>query len=606
MATLHQPRVEIFDIINMLYLLAPGGRVAYFGPGFGLATHLRKLGFNCPPSSNVSDFVMDVISGFIPPSWNPHASTGDIVSHICDYTYDEMHAEFEKENARVNRRTTSRSFSFGVTDMERNRSTALYTFRVCFFRQLKIYYRTVASSISPPFLVLLMGILIAQLFGSCDISANIYSQVMSSQLAFAVTIQPMALRLFLSDALIRERESGGGIRFGPLYLGKLCGNFMELIISPLAFVCGYYPFIEARAPIHMYIWLFFLLMLAVTGLTNMCAIVFESKRAGTIAGGMLIVLWAVGGITPTVSKIRDNLGVVGDIFIAVTPFRKTFEIAITMELKQYSDFFDAAVTSMYSLYSMQDDRNGLNMLYLVCHWIVTNTIALLAMIWYRDNCRYWRDFKNERLFPLLDLFLTSKFFMWCEINWDNLTNGVSAMDEKIAKALADAIQCFGFDDEDNGENGGVCSQYLQDLLMKADKTLDSPCDKCGHAVNEHRRQSKVNTNRLSWSSQAIKRLERGAKAISASTKPEPIALTSLKQIHQGDIESLRAASIPKLLRAESRTGHGSFYDMPDETDSSDEETGVSLGRTTTALSQKQFSEVEEHPAARRHVELLSF
>jgi hypothetical protein len=64
-ATLHQPRKEIFDLIDTLVLLAPGGRVAYYGPARKLAAYFRRLSFHCPRSGNVADFVMDVLSGFV-------------------------------------------------------------------------------------------------------------------------------------------------------------------------------------------------------------------------------------------------------------------------------------------------------------------------------------------------------------------------------------------------------------------------------------------------------------------------------------------------------------------------------------------------------------
>ena len=63
--TLHQPRKEIFDMLDNLMLLAPGGRVAYFGPARKLRAYFYRMSFCCPRSANVADFVMDVMSGFV-------------------------------------------------------------------------------------------------------------------------------------------------------------------------------------------------------------------------------------------------------------------------------------------------------------------------------------------------------------------------------------------------------------------------------------------------------------------------------------------------------------------------------------------------------------
>ena len=43
-ATLHQPRQEILNLMHKLILLGPGGRMVYCGPVFKLADHFSKLG----------------------------------------------------------------------------------------------------------------------------------------------------------------------------------------------------------------------------------------------------------------------------------------------------------------------------------------------------------------------------------------------------------------------------------------------------------------------------------------------------------------------------------------------------------------------------------
>lgn len=64
-ATLHQPRNEIFNLVDHLILLAPGGRIAYTGDPATLTSHFHSLSFSCPLKTNIADFVMDVMSGFV-------------------------------------------------------------------------------------------------------------------------------------------------------------------------------------------------------------------------------------------------------------------------------------------------------------------------------------------------------------------------------------------------------------------------------------------------------------------------------------------------------------------------------------------------------------
>jgi hypothetical protein len=62
-AVIHQPRNEIFESIDQLILLAPGGRMAYSGPPLEIKAYLASLGYICPKGTNVPDYMMDVVAG---------------------------------------------------------------------------------------------------------------------------------------------------------------------------------------------------------------------------------------------------------------------------------------------------------------------------------------------------------------------------------------------------------------------------------------------------------------------------------------------------------------------------------------------------------------
>jgi hypothetical protein len=65
-ATLHQPRQEILDLCHSLILLGAGGKMIYNGSAFDVGLHFSKLSYTPPIRSNVADFAMDVLAGFIP------------------------------------------------------------------------------------------------------------------------------------------------------------------------------------------------------------------------------------------------------------------------------------------------------------------------------------------------------------------------------------------------------------------------------------------------------------------------------------------------------------------------------------------------------------
>eukprot|EP01128_Nolandella_sp_AFSM9_P012538 TRINITY_DN9377_c0_g1_i1.p1 TRINITY_DN9377_c0_g1~~TRINITY_DN9377_c0_g1_i1.p1 ORF type:complete len:948 (+),score=159.26 TRINITY_DN9377_c0_g1_i1:34-2844(+) len=62
-AVIHQPRYEIFELIDELALLGFNGSAVYMGPRKHIGAHFASLGFSCPQRINPADFYLDVISG---------------------------------------------------------------------------------------------------------------------------------------------------------------------------------------------------------------------------------------------------------------------------------------------------------------------------------------------------------------------------------------------------------------------------------------------------------------------------------------------------------------------------------------------------------------
>ncbi len=63
-AVIHQPRVEIFEQIDDLVLLEPGGRVAFQGPQQAAVPYFSETcGMVVPPSHNPADVMLDLVSG---------------------------------------------------------------------------------------------------------------------------------------------------------------------------------------------------------------------------------------------------------------------------------------------------------------------------------------------------------------------------------------------------------------------------------------------------------------------------------------------------------------------------------------------------------------
>jgi ABC-type multidrug transport system ATPase subunit len=319
-ATLHQPRIEIFNQIQSLILLAPGGRLAFFGNPHLFRSHVKSIGYICQPEDNVADFMMDLLAGFVLKDDVSPVSPAEVNDELVQKWSRDQYAPYksylENEDALIMQwNSTNEDYeSVFITNfrtkssLEKRRKPSMRgtfyrffhgakkTFTVSMLRQEKVSVgfpplllahlrcirqlneRSVQSLIHLSYLLMFFGALVALLFGPISLSASsssgVATQIVSSQLTFALLTLTSQIRLFSFDSQIRLREENGGLLLLPYYLGKLLAGYVDAIFTPLSFVFGYYSFVQSRTTMLEYWLLFFLLFLAVSGLANFCACLF--------------------------------------------------------------------------------------------------------------------------------------------------------------------------------------------------------------------------------------------------------------------------------------------------------------------------------------------
>lgn len=80
-ATIHQPRPDIFELFDIL-LLMKTGRIAYFGPIHTVGAYLSNLGIQVPEGASVADFVVDLT--YSGEGGDESASASNIVAELAD------------------------------------------------------------------------------------------------------------------------------------------------------------------------------------------------------------------------------------------------------------------------------------------------------------------------------------------------------------------------------------------------------------------------------------------------------------------------------------------------------------------------------------------
>merc|ERR1712228_187038 len=96
-ATIHQPSSEIFDMIDVLVLLAKG-HVVYYGKSRDVIKYFDLLGYQCPQYTNIADYVVNRVqenSDFFIEKWKEYESQ---YIHLNFSTYDILYPQ-KSQNA---------------------------------------------------------------------------------------------------------------------------------------------------------------------------------------------------------------------------------------------------------------------------------------------------------------------------------------------------------------------------------------------------------------------------------------------------------------------------------------------------------------------------
>ncbi|KAK7714154.1 hypothetical protein SLS64_004252 [Diaporthe eres] len=95
---IHQPRMEIFEMLDQLILLA-NGQIIYEGPEDYVQQYFENCGFTFPPHANSGDVVTDIITG----NGRAYKAKGDISKDwlISNWIGSRQHAQIKERHASV-------------------------------------------------------------------------------------------------------------------------------------------------------------------------------------------------------------------------------------------------------------------------------------------------------------------------------------------------------------------------------------------------------------------------------------------------------------------------------------------------------------------------
>ena len=96
--TLHQPRSDIYHLLDNLVVLVKGGRVVYAGPRDTVESTFRLQGHVIPENFNPADFLLDVVSVDNRPEFEKEstARVNKLFEFWSNYEQKRVHASGEE------------------------------------------------------------------------------------------------------------------------------------------------------------------------------------------------------------------------------------------------------------------------------------------------------------------------------------------------------------------------------------------------------------------------------------------------------------------------------------------------------------------------------
>jgi ABC-type multidrug transport system ATPase subunit len=344
-AVIHQPRVEIFKMMDTLMLLGRGGKTVYLGKASAVEDYFEQIGYRAENDENFLDFAMDVLSARIVPTGDGSSSssssssrTGEISRRIkgnINVTMEEVQnrATELSEKWEKNKMKWANIIPEGqdtnISPMEPtlgSRAPFCIQFRAFLSRGATIRYCRTYTLIVDLCAFLLDGLVIAVIFGSlpllipargleymqnCPTGAEgkCYRPVRNEigpfgfymTMALGIVSASVSTKSFCGpEKIIFWREASTGISRFAYFLSNILIEVPVQILGALFFVAPVAAFTDFRGPMEWYFLWSLCLVWCVFGMGHLIGCAFETDLSlSTLLSTILAVLINLfGGYVP--------------------------------------------------------------------------------------------------------------------------------------------------------------------------------------------------------------------------------------------------------------------------------------------------------------------
>ncbi|APA14592.1 hypothetical protein sscle_13g093620 [Sclerotinia sclerotiorum 1980 UF-70] len=318
---LHQPRVEIFQSLDRLLLLA-NGQELYFARAVDAIEYFENAGFSIPKQCNPADVLMYIISGqgerYVKPGWRKSQMT--IPSLINRWNlHRNRKIQFSRHGAEERLTlldTLSKSAAARGASWHRQMC-------YCFLRSVRQQTRQLSGFLLEIVVGAVAGLLIGlsvyridgllfqgiflppfQLLSSATNYMLVPQLGLLSCLAIGLAAAAPGVRIFGEEKSVYWREAGSGHSRSAYFLGKTLSTLFRLTFSSLHFTSFYSILATPRMPFSILLIFNTLYFYCIYSLASCVSVTTRRENGPLMAVIVSLIIGVFGGYGSPLSTIK--------------------------------------------------------------------------------------------------------------------------------------------------------------------------------------------------------------------------------------------------------------------------------------------------------------
>ncbi|KAJ3015720.1 UNVERIFIED_CONTAM: hypothetical protein HDU68_012591 [Siphonaria sp. JEL0065] len=409
-AVIHQPRLEIFEAVDDVLMIAPGGLTAYIGPVDQVQEYFKALGFLFDERLNPADVLMDILSGRGElaegvPVERQHVDS--IVQHWIQYSQQKESIINESTSTVPTDGTTIKENSSNDSQQSNQDVQAIEAMSKIsrlrgssFVRQVLLSHnrsmvqqmRLIGAFVMEAFLGALAGYMMGMSSPEGEAYQGIFNApfqaISGSQdsvflgmigmingIAIALIAAPPGVKVFGEEMAIYYREAAAGHNKLAYFIGKNLSIVYRIALTSAHFTAVYY--LMAHPPIYLG-WQYAFMFLNFFGIYGMAMIIsmfIRRENAPLMAVTVGMIFGVLCGFAPTILNASKQ----GYLFLLdIGMNRWAAEALFALWIERYLDVYDPEVPNSYFGYELEKTVRNLG--YMIVIALAYRVVAFVLLV----------------------------------------------------------------------------------------------------------------------------------------------------------------------------------------------------------------------------------